>query len=219
MNLQILSQIEEVGIIAVLVIDRVEDAVPVARALVEGGINVIELTLRTSAAVDALQEIKTHISEVVAGIGTILTLGQVKTVKAAGADFGVSPGLNRVVVKGAQQAQLPFMPGIATPSDIEQALELDCRYLKFFPAEPAGGLDYLKSMAAPYAHLGLQYIPLGGVNFENARTYLESPLILAVGGSWIAPRGVINDQDWKSITKNAQEGSRMVQQLRAKEKE
>jgi len=219
MKLKILSQIEEVGIIAVLVIERVEDAVPVARALIEGGINVIELTLRTSAAVDALQEIKTHIPEMVAGIGTILTLDQVKTVKAAGADFGVSPGLNRVVVKGAQQAQLPFMPGITTPSDIEQALELDCRYLKFFPAEPTGGLDYLKSMAAPYAHLGLQYIPLGGVNLENARTYLESPLILAVGGSWIAPRGVINDQDWKSIAKNAQEGSRMVQQLRAKEKE
>jgi 2-dehydro-3-deoxyphosphogluconate aldolase/(4S)-4-hydroxy-2-oxoglutarate aldolase len=218
MNLRILSQIEEVGIIAVLVIDRVEDAVPVARALVEGGINVMELTLRTPAAVDALREIKTHVPEMVAGIGTILSLDQVETVKAAGADFGVSPGLNRVVAKEAQQAQLPFMPGVVTPSDIEQALELDCRYLKFFPAEPAGGLDYLKSMAAPYAHLGVRYIPLGGVNIENARTYLESPLILAVGGSWIAPRGLINDQDWKRITNNAQEGSNMVQQLPAKGK-
>jgi 2-dehydro-3-deoxyphosphogluconate aldolase/(4S)-4-hydroxy-2-oxoglutarate aldolase len=196
-----------------LTIDEVESAVPVARALVDGGINAMELTLRTPAAVDALRRIKVEVPEMMAGIGTILTTEQVKQVAEAGAAFGVAPGLNPHVVKKAQSIGLPFAPGIVTPSDIELAVELECRLLKFFPAEASGGLSYLKSMAAPYAHLNLRYIPLGGINADNMKSYLENPLVSALGGSWIAPRNLIQEQNWSAITQNAQQASQIVKEI------
>ena len=122
--------------------------------------------------------------------------------------------MNRQVVQAAQAAGLPFMPGVVTPSDIEQALECGCRELKFFPAEPSGGLDYLRNMAAPYAHLNLGFIPLGGIRPTNAAPYLKDPLVLAVGGSWIATRELIQTQDWIAITANAKEARTLVRQVR-----
>jgi 2-dehydro-3-deoxyphosphogluconate aldolase/(4S)-4-hydroxy-2-oxoglutarate aldolase len=202
------------GVIAVLVIDEVKDAVPLARALLEGGVDIMELTLRTPAAVDALQEIKNHVPDMMVGIGTVLTPDQVRQIKKLGAAFGVAPGLNPNVVKAAQEEGLPFSPGIVTPSDIECAIELGCNVLKYFPAEPAGGLTYLKSMANPYNHLGLKYVPLGGLNQDNFKAYLEFPPILAVGGSWIAKRDVIRKNELKTITENAHRASQVVKQLR-----
>ncbi|MEN6407000.1 MAG: bifunctional 4-hydroxy-2-oxoglutarate aldolase/2-dehydro-3-deoxy-phosphogluconate aldolase [Thermoguttaceae bacterium] len=193
------------GIVAVLVIDRAEDAVPLARALGEGGIKFIELTLRTPAALDALRAIRAEMPEMAVGAGTVLTVEQVREVAKAGASFAVAPGMNPRVVRAAQDLGLPFMPGVMTPSDIEQALECGCRELKLFPAEPVGGLKYLKNMAAPYAHLNLQFVPLGGLSLANAGAYLADPWILAVGGSWIAKRDVIERRDWATITKNAKE--------------
>lgn len=202
------------GVIAVLVIDDVKDAVPLAHALLEGGVDIMELTLRTPAAVDALKEIKNNVPEMVVGIGTVLTPDQVKQINTRGAAFGVAPGLNPQVVKTAQEEGLPFSPGIVTPSDIECAIELGCNVLKYFPAEPAGGLAYLKSMANPYAHLGLKYVPLGGLNQDNFTAYLEFPSILAVGGSWIAKRDVIQKNNWKTIMENARQASQVVKSLR-----
>jgi 2-dehydro-3-deoxyphosphogluconate aldolase/(4S)-4-hydroxy-2-oxoglutarate aldolase len=202
------------GVIAVLVIDDAKDAVPLARALLEGGVDIMELTLRTPAAMDALAEIKNHVPEMMVGIGTVLTPEQVKLITELGAAFGVAPGLNPDVVKSAQQEGLPFSPGIVTPSDIECAVGLGCNVLKYFPAEPAGGLAYLKSMANPYSHLGLKYVPLGGLNQDNFKAYLEFPFVLAVGGSWIAKRDVIQKNDWKTITNNARRASEIVQSLR-----
>jgi len=202
------------GVIAVLVIDDVKDAVPLAHALLEGGVDIMELTLRTPAAVDALQEIKDNVPEMVVGIGTVLTPDQVKQINTRGAAFGVAPGLNPKVVKTAQEEGLPFSPGIVTPSDIECAIELGCNVLKYFPAEPAGGLPYLKSMANPYGHLGLKYVPLGGLNQDNFKAYLEFPSILAVGGSWIAKRNVIQKNDWKTIMENARQASQVVKSVR-----
>jgi 2-dehydro-3-deoxyphosphogluconate aldolase/(4S)-4-hydroxy-2-oxoglutarate aldolase len=214
MNEELCDKMYQSGVIAVLVIDDVKDAVPLARALLEGGVDIMELTLRTPAAMDALQEIKNHVPEMIVGIGTVLTPDQVKQIKQLGAAFAVAPGLNPNIVKTAQQEGLPFGPGIVTPSDIECAVELGCNVLKYFPAEPSGGLAYLKSMANPYNHLGLKYVPLGGLNQNNFKAYLEFPSILAVGGSWIAKRDVIQKNDWKTITGNARQASQVVKSLR-----
>jgi 2-dehydro-3-deoxyphosphogluconate aldolase/(4S)-4-hydroxy-2-oxoglutarate aldolase len=208
--------LEQIGIgrvIAVLVIDRVENSVPLAKALIEGGVNAMELTLRTDAAIGSLRAIRKEVPEMIAGIGTILTINQLREVCLAGAAFGVAPGMNRKVIEEARALGLPFAPGVVTPSDVEKALEYDLRILKFFPAEPSGGLAYLKSMNAPYAHLNLKYIPLGGVNLQNMRSYLEDPIILAVGGSWLADSRLIQKQDWKTITENASQATKIAREI------
>ncbi len=197
---ELATQIETFGVIAVLVVDRADDAIPLAKALLDGGVGVMELTLRTPAALEALRKIRAAVPEMIAGVGTILTPAQVQEAKDAGASFGVAPGTNGKVLAAARAAGLPFAPGIATPSDIESALEHGCRLLKFFPCEPSGGLSFLKNIAAPYAHLGLKYIPLGGVNEKNMAAYLNEPIVGALGGSWLAPRELINAADWPAIT-------------------
>ena len=210
----IAAQIGNCGVIAVLVIDRVEDAVFVARALIGGGVSAMELTLRTPAAIDALRAIKRDVPEMLAGAGTVITPAQVGQVLEAGADFAVSAGTNRRVVEETGRLGLPFAPGIATPSDIEQALEFGCRLLKFFPAEAGGGLAYLKSMAAPYAHLGLKFIPLGGLDAGNMKSYLREPIVQGIGGSWLAPRELIRVRNWDAIRRNAAAAAAVVRELK-----
>lgn len=209
------AHIRQTGVIAVLVLDDAEAAVPLANALLAGGVDCIELTLRTPAALECVRRIRAGVPQMLVGVGTILTPEQVKDAAAAGAAFGVAPGLNPRTVQAAQAAGLPFAPGICTPSDIEHALELGCRLLKFFPCEPCGGLPYLRSIAAPFAHLGVRYIPLGGVGAANAETYAREPLIHALGGSWLAPREAIQKRDWTTITKNALEATAIVKRVRA----
>lgn len=202
------------GVIAVLMLDDAEDAVPVAQALLAGGVNCIELTLRTPAAMEALRRIRAEVPEMVVGVGTILTPQQANDAAGAGAVFGVSPGLNPRVVTEARRIGLPFAPGVCTPTDIELAVELGCKLLKFFPSEPCGGLPYLRSIAAPFAHLGVRYIPLGGVSAGNAATYLREPSVHALGGSWIAPRELIQKRDWTAIAKHALEAAEIVALVR-----
>lgn len=211
---EILDRIEQSGVIAVLVIDKVEHGPPLAEALQEGGVDAMELTLRTPAAIDALRAIRRDVPSMLAGIGTILTPEQVELVVEAGAAFGVAPGFNRRVVQHAQSLGLPFAPGVATPSEVEAAVELGCRELKFFPAEPTGGVSYLSSMNAPYAHLGLRFIPLGGLNAENMSSYLANPAVAAIGGSWIAPRKLIQQEDWPAISARAAEARRIIEEHR-----
>jgi len=213
---QLAAKIQETGIVAVLVIDDAKDAVPLAHALLAGGVNAIELTLRTPAALDALREIKTHVPEVVAGVGTILTVDQMRKALDSGAAFGVAPGLNARVLSAAREAGFSFAPGILTPSDIELAVEHGCKILKFFPAEPSGGLAYLKSIAAPYAHLGLKFVPLGGLSAKNMASYLADPSIAALGGSWLAPRDLINAGEWKKITALSAEAVQVIKSTRQK---
>lgn len=197
-----------------LMIDRVEHAVPLARALLAGGVTAIELTLRTDAALESLRHIRAEVPDMMAGVGTILTLEQVSDVIEAGGSFGVAPGMNPRVVVEAQRLGLPFAPGVCTPTDIEHALEAGCKVLKFFPCEPCGGLPYLKTIAAPFMHLGVQFIPLGGVNAANAATYLKEPSVLALGGSWLAPKDLIAKGDWQAITALASEITGIVKQVR-----
>ena len=202
------------GVIAVLIIDDANDAVPLARALHAGGVDCIELTLRTDSAIESVRRIAAEVPEVVVGVGTILTPQQADVAKDAGADFGVAPGTNPRVIQRAIEIGLPFSPGVCTPTDIEMALELGCRVLKFFPSEPSGGLNYLKSAAAPYMHLGVKYIPLGGVSGKNAEEYLRDPNVMALGGSWLGPRDLIQKRDWAAITKLASEATEIVKRVR-----
>ena len=189
--------------IATVTVQNVEDAKPLAEALLAGGIIAVEITMRTPVALKVMKIIADNYSEMIVMAGTVITPIQVRQVQDAGATCAVAPGMNERVLQAALETKLPFAPGIATPSEIEQALEFDCDILKLFPAEPMGGLKYLKSMQAPYAHLDLQFIPLGGLTAENAEDYLQEDIILAVGGSWIANASAINSGDWVGITERA----------------
>ena len=195
-------------------VDDANDAVPLAQALKAGGVDAVELTLRTDAAMEALKRIRAEVPEMLVGVGTILTPQQVNAVKEAGAAFGVAPGMNPRVVSEANRIGLPFSPGVCTPTDIELAIEQGCRVLKFFPSEPSGGLTYLRTIAAPFAHLGLKYIPLGGVNATNAEAYLRESSVLALGGSWLGPKDLIKAKDWKAITELASVASGIVNRVR-----
>ncbi|MBL9130627.1 MAG: bifunctional 4-hydroxy-2-oxoglutarate aldolase/2-dehydro-3-deoxy-phosphogluconate aldolase [Verrucomicrobiaceae bacterium] len=214
MDDQITQHLRRTGVIAVLMIDRVDDAVPLARALLAGGVDCIELTLRTDAALESLRRITAEVPEMVVGVGTILTPKQANDALEAGACFGVAPGMNPRVVAEAARIGLPFAPGVCTPTDIELALEAGCKVLKFFPSEPSGGLIYLRSIVAPFAHLGVQFIPLGGVSAANAANYLKEPSVLALGGSWLAPKEIVAKGGWDVITALAREASGIVKQVR-----
>jgi len=203
MSPDIIKKIDDAGIVAVLVVDELKHAVPLARALLSGGVNAIELTLRTPVALEAGRVIKKELPEITLGFGTVLTTEQVKAVADVGADFAVAPGCNPRVIAEAFKQGLSFAPGVMTPTDIEMALEQGCQVLKYFPAETSGGMNHLVNMVAPYQYLGPKFIPLGGLNFENARGYLESTLITAIGGSWVAKRPLIQSENWDAITDNA----------------
>jgi len=219
MTSELIKKIDDAGIIAVLIIDEVKHAVPVAKALLAGGVDAIELTLRTSAAMESAKAIKKEVPEMSLGFGTVLTVDQVKAVIDVGADFAVSPGCNPKIIREAQKQGLSFAPGIMTPTDIEMALEEGCRILKFFPAETSGGLAHLTSITAPYQYLGLKFIPLGGCNINNARCYLKSDLITAIGGTWLAKRSLIQSEDWVTITNNAQEIRNLITKIRSYDQE
>ena len=202
---ELLSQLSNSKVVAGFSIEKVEDAIPIAKALLAGGIEVIELTLRTNSALDAVKCIAESVPEIVLGVGTILTPEQAIQIKQAGADFGVSPGMNPDVIKTARKRYCPFAPGIATPSELEAAIALGCRFVKFFPAEANGGVKYLKRMSTPYKHLGIKYFPLGGLNVENMNSYLDYDDVIAIGGSWIVDSTLVEAKDWIGLTNRAAE--------------
>lgn len=199
----LLRKLEKSRVVAGFSVDDAADAVPIAEALLAGGIDAIELTLRTDAGIEAIRQISGIVPDILLGVGTILRPEQVIAVKEAGADFGVSPGMNPRVIQKAQAIGLPFAPGICTPTDLEMAIEQDCRLVKFFPAEASGGVSFLRSMAAPYKHLGIRYFPLGGVNAVNMRDYLNEDIVCAVGGSWIVKGDLVRARDWDAIRDRA----------------
>lgn len=214
MKPKMIETIKKAGVVAVLVIDELKHAAPLAESLLKGGVNAIELTLRTPVALDAAKIIKKQFPEITLGIGTVLTSEQVKAIADLEVDFAVAPGCNPTVIEAAQKYGVSYAPGVTTASEVEKAIELGCRILKFFPAEPIGGINYLKNMVAPYQYLGLQFIPLGGLNISNAAEYLNSSLIAAIGGSWIAKRPLIQNEEWETITKNATEISNLIKKIR-----
>jgi 2-dehydro-3-deoxyphosphogluconate aldolase / (4S)-4-hydroxy-2-oxoglutarate aldolase len=197
-------------LVCVAVIDRAEDAVPLAEALLAGGLPVLEVTFRTEAAAEAIRRVRAALPNVVVGAGTVLNVEQLRRAMEAGTQFGVSPGLDDDVIATALAARLTFFPGVMTPSDIVRALKLGVKRLKFFPAEAAGGVGMLKALSAPFAPSGVTFVPTGGINTKNLPDYLALPSVEAVGGSWMAERALIKERRWSEITRLSAEAARMA---------
>jgi 2-dehydro-3-deoxyphosphogluconate aldolase/(4S)-4-hydroxy-2-oxoglutarate aldolase len=194
-----MNKIFECKVVPAAVIDAAERAVPLAETLLKAGMNVLEITFRTPAAESAVQLIARRFPEMFLGAGTLLSEEQVERAFHAGARFGVAPGVNPTVVRKAAQLGLPLVPGVMTPTEIEQAIGLGCTLLKFFPAEVAGGVNMLKALWGPYAHTGIRFIPTGGISTGNMAQYLALPAVAAVGGSWMVEKKLIAAGDWNRI--------------------
>ena len=205
--MEMIETLGKAGIIPVIVIEREEQAVPLAKALVKGGLPVLEVTFRTQAAAGAIAAICREVPEAVVGAGTLLTPQMVRDAKAAGAVFGVAPGFDSAVVAEAKAQELPFCPGIATASELSQALTAGCGLVKFFPAEAAGGVKMIKNLLGAFRFTGVKFMPTGGVNLSNVGDYLAVPEIACCGGTWIVPKDALAAGDWAKIEKLAAEAS------------
>ena len=194
-------------IIPVMVIDDIDHAVPLARALVEGGLNVLEITLRTSIAMDAIKAILAEVEDAIVGAGTVLFPEQLEEVAEIGCKFAVSPGFTPALLDSAAAIPCPLLPGAASATEVMQLLERGHNRLKFFPAEAAGGAAFLKSIASPLPDA--KFCPTGGIGADNAASYLALPNVLCVGGSWVAPKEAIASGDWGKIEGLAAKAARL----------
>ena len=199
MSEAIFTQIAQLGIVPVITIEKTEAAIPLADALLDGGLPIVEITFRTAAAAEVIRKITKERPKLIVGAGTVLTTANLEAAKGAGAAFGVAPGLNPQIVKQAQSIGLPFVPGIATPSEIELGLSLGCKFLKFFPAEALGGVAMLEALSTPYKHTGVRFMPSGGVNTKNLESYFDLETVAAVGGTWIARKEDLANGKWNEI--------------------
>ncbi len=193
------------AIIPVLVIERLDHAVPLAKALVEGGLNVLEVTLRTEAAVEAIRHIREALPEVVLGAGTVLSVEQYQVCEALGVDFVVTPGTTPTLFEYGAASDVPLLPGVATVSEVVTGWEYGYRRFKFFPAEANGGAPALKSFAGPLPEA--QFCPTGGVTVDNAEAYLALPNVMCVGGSWMVAKSLVDAEDWAGITQLTREAT------------
>ena len=198
------------GIIPVIVIENESDAVPLARALVKGGLRVLEVTFRTAAAARAIAAIRREVPEAIVGAGTLLTVDQLDAARSAGAVFGVAPGFDPVVVGAARASDFPFCPGVATASELSQALTAGCTLVKFFPAEAAGGVKMIKNLLGAFRFTGVRFMPTGGVKASNVADYLAVPEIVACGGTWLVPKDALAAGDFAAIEKLAAEAHALV---------
>ncbi|MBR1604154.1 MAG: bifunctional 4-hydroxy-2-oxoglutarate aldolase/2-dehydro-3-deoxy-phosphogluconate aldolase [Synergistaceae bacterium] len=208
---EIFEKFSKIGIVPVVVLDDAKDAEKLGEALVAGGLPCAEVTFRTDAALESIK-IMAQNKDLLVGAGTVLSIEQVDKAVNAGAKFIVSPGLNPKVVKYCVDNNIPITPGTQTPSEMEQALELGLKVVKFFPAEPAGGLNMIKAVAAPYTQL--KFIPTGGFNSKNVRDYLMYDRILACGGSWMVKKDLIAASQWDKIKSMVKEAAEIVKEMR-----
>ncbi|WP_269532057.1 bifunctional 4-hydroxy-2-oxoglutarate aldolase/2-dehydro-3-deoxy-phosphogluconate aldolase [Chitinimonas sp. BJYL2] len=192
-------------VMPVIVIERLDDAVPLARALVAGGIRVLEVTLRTAVAMDAIKAIADSVPEAIVGVGTVTSPEQFAQVKAAGAKFAVTPGLTDELAEAAKLAGMPLLPGVMTPSEVIAALRHGFDAMKLFPAEQAGGLNMLKALGGPFPNV--LFCPTGGVTLDSAPKLLALPNVGCVGGSWLVPKDKVAGGDWAGITQLAAEAA------------
>jgi len=197
--------LETSRILPVVVIERREDAVPLAEAILAGGLGAIEVTFRTDAAADAIRAIREKLPEMIVSAGTVVTPDQAKRAIDAGAQFGLAPGFDAEIVESFKAAGLPFVPGVMTPTDVQAALKSGCTHLKFFPAEAAGGLPLLKSLIAPFKSMGVRFCPTGGLKLGNMGDYLALPQVFAIGGTWLAKPEQISAGEWSAITSQVKE--------------
>ncbi|MBR5794926.1 MAG: bifunctional 4-hydroxy-2-oxoglutarate aldolase/2-dehydro-3-deoxy-phosphogluconate aldolase [Erysipelotrichaceae bacterium] len=211
---EVLKQINEIGIVPVVVLDDAKDAKPLAEALCAGGLPCAEVTFRTEAAEECIRIMASEFPEMLVGAGTVLTTDQVDRAVAAGAKFIVSPGLNPRIVKYCVEKGILITPGCSNASDIELALENGLDVVKFFPAEPAGGLNMIKALAAPYVNV--KFMPTGGINAKNVRDYLAYNRIIACGGSWMVKADLIKNGEYDKITAMCKEAVEIVKESRGK---
>ena len=209
---EVLMKIGQMGIVPVVVLNDVKNAVPLAQSLINGGLPCAEVTFRTEAAQQSIAEISKNFPQMFVGAGTVLTTEQVDRAVDAGAKFIVSPGFNPKVVEYCIKKGYPVTPGIMTPTELEMALEFGLDVVKFFPAENAGGLKMIKAMAAPYTKM--KFMPTGGINPQNVREYLQCDKILACGGSWMVKGDLINNGNFAEIEKLTKEASQIVKEIR-----
>ena len=202
------------GVIPVIVIEKEEQAVPLAKALVKGGLPVLEVTFRTKAAAAAIAAIRKEVPEAIVGAGTVLTVEMLKTAKQAGAVFGVAPGFDPAIIAEAKAQDFPFCPGIATASELSQALTAGCEMVKFFPAEAAGGVKMIKNFLGAFRFTGVKFMPTGGVNLANVSDYLAVPEIVCCGGTWVVPKDALAAGDYAAIEKLAADAAALVRKLR-----
>ena len=208
----IIEQFKKIGIIPVVVLDDAKDALPLGKALCEGGLPCAEVTFRTAAAEETIRIMSSEFPDMLVGAGTVLTTEQVDRAVAAGAKFIVSPGFNPKVVKYCQEKNIPITPGIQTPTEIEAALELGLTTVKFFPAEPAGGLKMIKAIAAPYVNVS--FMPTGGISESNVREYLAYSRIVACGGSWMVKKDLVANGEFDKIRDMVAEAAAIVKEIR-----
>jgi len=204
----VLEQISLLGIVPVIALDNAEDALPLAKALYEGGLPCAEVTFRTAAAEESIRIMTEAYPDMLVGAGTVLTTEQVDRAVKAGAKFIVSPGFNPKVVSYCVSKNIPITPGCSSPSDIEQALEYGLEVVKFFPAEASGGLAKIKAMAAPYTNM--KFMPTGGINAKNLNSYLEFKKIIACGGSWMVSKDLLDAKDFDGIKKLTEEAVQLM---------
>ena len=209
---EVLMKIGQMGIVPVVVLNDVKNAVPLAQSLINGGLPCAEVTFRTEAAQQSIAEISKNFPQMFVGAGTVLTTEQVDRAVDAGAKFIVSPGFNPKVVEYCIKKGYPVTPGIMTPTELEMTLEFGLDVVKFFPAENAGGLKMIKAMAAPYTKM--KFMPTGGINPQNVREYLQCDKILACGGSWMVKGDLINSGNFAEIEKLTKEASQIVKEIR-----
>lgn len=208
----VLKQIQDIGIVPVVVLEDAKDAEPLAQALCDGGLPCAEVTFRTAAAEESIKIMSEKFPDMLVGAGTVITTEQVDRATAAGAKFIVSPGLNPSIVKYCADNGILITPGCANPSDIEQAITYGLEVVKFFPAEQAGGLPYIKAISAPYT--GIKFMPTGGINPENVRDYLSYNRILACGGGWMVKGALVKAGDFGKIRELVKEAVEIVKESR-----
>ena len=196
---EVIAALAAVRIVPVLVLESLDDGLKMCETLLENGLAAAEITFRTTAAAAVIEAAGKRFPELLLGAGTVLNTDNLRRAHDAGARFAVAPGCNPAVVKAAIERGLPFAPGVCTPSEVEMALDLGCRLLKFFPAEAAGGVKFLSSMLAPYRHLGVRVMPTGGINTANLGDYLKVKEVVAVGGTWIGKSSDIAEGNWEKI--------------------
>ena len=208
------DKIAHIGVLPVIAIDHVRHALPLAEALIEGGIPCAEITFRTAVASEAIESIARQCPDLFVGAGTVLDLASLFAARDAGATFGLAPGYNQAVVDTAQALDFAFAPGVMTPTDVDVCLSRGLKTMKFFPAGACGGLKMLAAIEAPYAHLKPRFIPTGGITQGNLHEWLSIPSVLAVGGTWIATREMIAREAWGEIVNNCKAAVETVRQVR-----
>ncbi len=206
----VVTLLKDVKIIPVLAIEKLKDGIKVCELLNKCGLKAAEITFRTAAAESIIREASKLFPEMLIGAGTILTVKDLHSAFEAGAKFAVAPGFNPTVVKTAVKSGYAFFPGISCPSHVEQAYELGVKVMKFFPAEAAGGIPMLKSIIAPYRHLGIQFMPTGGLKPANIMNYLEIPEVLGAGGTWLASTAEMNAGEWDAIEEKIKAAVQML---------